>query len=97
MIRTSTKLKTDPPAEYAQRVMSAKPSIGKRLRDFSQSGQLTTCLIFLPPALLLFTIFVTFPVVEAGYYGFFNWNGYGPPEKWINIGNYIRALGDPIF
>lgn len=77
--------------------MNAKRSIGKRLRDFSQSGQLTTCLIFLPPALLLFTVFVTLPVLEASYYGFFNWNGYGPPEKWINFGNYIRALSDPIF
>ena len=77
--------------------MNAKQSIGKRLRDFSQSGQLTTCLIFLPPALLLFTVFVTLPVLEASYYGFFNWNGYGPPTKWINFGNYIRALSDPIF
>jgi raffinose/stachyose/melibiose transport system permease protein len=51
----------------------------------------------LPPALLLFTVFVTLPVLEASYYGFFNWNGYGPPTKWINFGNYIRALSDPIF
>ncbi|HET6892688.1 MAG TPA: sugar ABC transporter permease [Pyrinomonadaceae bacterium] len=77
--------------------MIAKRSVWQRLQDFSKSGQLTTCLIFLPPALLLFTVFVTLPVVEAGYYGFFNWNGYGPPEKWVNFGNYIRALGDPIF
>ena len=40
---------------------------------------------------------VTLPVVEAGYYGFFNWNGYGPPTKWINLQNYVRALSDPIF
>jgi raffinose/stachyose/melibiose transport system permease protein len=77
--------------------LSAQRSVLQRLKDFSKSGQLTTCLLFLPPALLLFTVFVTLPVIEAGYYGFFNWNGYGPPEKWINIGNYIRALGDPIF
>src|SRR5260370_9796876 len=77
--------------------MSENRSVWHRLKDFSKSGQLTTCLIFLPPALLLFTVFVTFPVMEASYYGFFNWNGYGPPEKWINFGNYLRALGDPIF
>ena len=34
--------------------------------------------IFLPPALLLFTVFVFLPIVEAGWYGFFNWDGYGP-------------------
>jgi raffinose/stachyose/melibiose transport system permease protein len=77
--------------------MIAKQGLGKRLRDFAQSGQFTTCLIFLPPALLLFTVFVTLPVVEAGYYGFFNWNGYGPPTKWIGLQNYVRALSDPIF
>ena len=87
---TSTHETAPPPAV-------AKQTIGKRLRDFSQSGQLTTCLLFLPPALLLFTIFVTFPVVEAAYYGFYNWNGYGPPTKWVNLQNYVRALSDPIF
>ena len=37
--------------------------------------------IFLPPALLLFTVFVFLPIVEAGWYGFFNWNGYGRPRE----------------
>ena len=44
--------------------------------------------IFLPPALLLFTVFVFLPIVEAGWYGFFNWNGYGRPEKFIGLKNY---------
>jgi raffinose/stachyose/melibiose transport system permease protein len=87
---TSTPETAAPPAV-------ARPTVGRRLRDFSQSGQLTTCLLFLPPALLFFTVFVALPVVEAGYYGFFNWNGYGPPTKWINLQNYVRALSDPIF
>jgi len=77
--------------------MSAKLNVLQRLRDFSRSGQLTTCLIFIPPALLFFTIFVTLPVVEAGYYSFFNWNGYGWPEKWVDLANFTRALKDPIF
>ena len=36
-------------------------------------------------------------MVEAAYYGFYNWNGYGAPTKWINLQNYVRALSDPIF
>ena len=97
MIKTNAKAEDQPAGQQGERVETAKPSLGKRLRDFWQSGQLTTCLIFLPPALLLFTIFVSLPVIEAGYYGFFNWNGYGPPTKWINLQNYVRALSDPIF
>jgi ABC-type sugar transport system permease subunit len=56
-----------------------------------------TCLLFLPPALLLFTLFVTWPVVEAAYYSFFNWNGYGAPSKWIGLDNFLRVWNDPIF
>ena len=54
-------------------------------------------LLFLPPALLLFTLFVTLPVIEAAYYSFFNWNGYGAPTKVIGLDNYQRVLQDPIF
>ena len=93
---SETKLRTSLP-ETEERVARARPNVWRRLRDFSKSGQLTTCLIFIPPALLFFTIFVTLPVLEAGYYSFFNWNGYGSPEKWIGFANFTRALKDPIF
>ncbi|HLY00250.1 MAG TPA: sugar ABC transporter permease, partial [Roseiarcus sp.] len=45
-------------------------------------------MVFLPPALLLFTVFVALPMAEAGWYSFFNWNGYGRPEKFIGLKNY---------
>jgi raffinose/stachyose/melibiose transport system permease protein len=54
-------------------------------------------LVFLPPALLLFTVFVFLPIVEAGWYGFFNWNGYGPPDKFIGLKNYGYLIGNPTF
>jgi raffinose/stachyose/melibiose transport system permease protein len=53
--------------------------------------------VFLPPALLLFTVFVFLPIVEAGWYGFFNWNGYGPPEKFIGLKNYGYLFANPTF
>jgi raffinose/stachyose/melibiose transport system permease protein len=74
-----------------------KPTLQRRLRDFMRSSELRTCLLFLPPALLLFTLFVTWPVVEAAYYSFFNWNGYGAPSKWVGLDNFIRVWNDPIF
>jgi raffinose/stachyose/melibiose transport system permease protein len=55
------------------------------------------CLLFLPPALFIFTLFVTWPVVEAAYYSFFNWNGYGAPTKWVGLDNFLRVWKDPIF
>jgi raffinose/stachyose/melibiose transport system permease protein len=53
--------------------------------------------VFLPPALLLFTVFVFLPIVEAGWYGFFNWNGYGRPEKFIGLKNYGYLFSTPAF
>ena len=43
--------------------------------------KLTIIVLFLPPALLLFTLFVVLPMGEAAYYSFFRWNGYGAPRS----------------
>ena len=53
--------------------------------------------IFLPPALLLFTVFVFLPIVEAGWFGFFHWDGYGPPQKFIGFKNYGYLFGNATF
>jgi raffinose/stachyose/melibiose transport system permease protein len=53
--------------------------------------------VFLPPALLLFTVFVALPMAEAAWYGFFNWNGYGRPEKFIGLKNYGYLIGNATF
>jgi raffinose/stachyose/melibiose transport system permease protein len=84
-------------ARQLEELLGARPSLWRRLQDFSGSSQMRTCFLFLPPALLLFTLFVTWPVVEAAYYSFFNWNGYGAPSKWIGLENFLRVLNDPIF
>ncbi len=84
------------PAE-ARQLVALKPGIWRRLRDYAGSSQVKTCLLFLPPALLVFTLFVTWPVVEAAYYSFFNWNGYGAPSRWIGLDNFLRVWNDPIF
>ncbi|MGV8989362.1 MAG: carbohydrate ABC transporter permease [Cypionkella sp.] len=44
--------------------------------------------LFLPPALLVFTVLVILPMGQAAWYSFFNWNGYGLPEKWVGWRNY---------
>jgi raffinose/stachyose/melibiose transport system permease protein len=54
-------------------------------------------IVFLPPALLLFTVFVALPMIEAGWYSFFNWDGYGRPEKFIGLKNYGYLIGNEAF
>jgi len=53
--------------------------------------------IFLPPALLLFTVFIALPMAEAGWYSFYNWNGYGRPERFIGLKNYGYLFENPAF
>jgi raffinose/stachyose/melibiose transport system permease protein len=56
-------------------------------------------LLFLPPALLLFTIFVVLPMGEAAWYSFYNWNGYGLPDisQWVGFKNYELVFRNSAF
>jgi raffinose/stachyose/melibiose transport system permease protein len=75
---------------------TAQTSYVEPTRKMSANGW-ATLVIFLPPALLLFTVFVALPMVEAGWYGFFNWNGLGRPEKFIGLKNYGYLIGNATF
>ncbi|MCQ8782943.1 carbohydrate ABC transporter permease [Mangrovibrevibacter kandeliae] len=44
--------------------------------------------LFLPPAILLFTLFVILPIGEAGWYSLFDWSGYGRPDEFIGLKNF---------
>jgi raffinose/stachyose/melibiose transport system permease protein len=52
------------------------------------SGRLPVLLLFLPPALLLFTIFVILPMGEAAWYSLYKWDGYGLPTQFVGMRNF---------
>ena len=39
----------------------------------------------LAPATILFTIFVVLPMLEAGWYSFYRWNGFGWPTSGFSL------------
>jgi raffinose/stachyose/melibiose transport system permease protein len=49
------------------------------------------------PAIIVFVGLVIFPVALAAYYGFYKWQGYGPPTNWVGLGNYKIIFTDPAF
>jgi len=57
-----------------------------------RDGKFAMAVIFLPPALLLFTLFVVLPIGEAAWYSGFNWNGFGRPTNWVGLDNYRFVL-----
>ncbi|MDO8358485.1 MAG: sugar ABC transporter permease [Devosia sp.] len=50
--------------------------------------KLPVLVIFMPPALVLFTLFVILPMGEAGFYSLYNWNGYGLPTQFVGLRNF---------
>jgi len=53
--------------------------------------------LFYAPALLLFGVFVVFPLFEGIRISFTNWNGYLPNYKYVGFANYQRLFTDPYF
>ena len=56
-----------------------------------------TILLFLLPALIVYILFVMYPIVQAAWYSLYNWNGLGPLEDYVGLENYRRILSDNVF
>jgi raffinose/stachyose/melibiose transport system permease protein len=99
MAKTRTiDAKQTPGGTYGQEVpRRANGPFKQKVRAAFKSGQLATCLLFLPPALVLFSVFVILPILGSGWYSFFGWNGYGALRNWVGLDNYQQVLTDPLF
>lgn len=74
-----------------------KRSATDRIRKNVVSGRLSAVLILLPPALILFSLFVILPLADAAWYSGFSWNGYGTPSDFVGTENYQRLLDHSVF
>ena len=59
--------------------------------------RLPVVVLFLPPALVLFTLFVILPMGEAAWYSLYNWNGYGLPDVSVGLRNFEVLFKNPAF
>lgn len=69
------------------------PQPGRRLNI----DKITTLVVFLLPAALLYSLFVLWPVGQAIFYSFYKWNGLGAPTDFTGPSNFTRLLGDASF
>lgn len=77
---------------------NAEASVGaKAARGPARLDRLTVIVLFLPPALLLFTLFVILPMGEAMYFSVFRWNGFGRPEDFMGLRNFERLVSHRAF
>ena len=63
----------------------------RRARDY------VTIALFLLPAVILFVLFLIYPIFQSVYYSQFNWNGLGPATKFIGLDNFKMILTDQVF
>jgi raffinose/stachyose/melibiose transport system permease protein len=66
-------------------------------RKLRLGGPVSTIWIMLPPALILFTLFVILPLIDAAYYSLYDWNGYGEPTEFVGLENFARAIDHSVF
>jgi raffinose/stachyose/melibiose transport system permease protein len=64
----------------------------RRRRRYMDRKSLVPLLLFVPPSLVLFVVFVVLPTVDAATYSFFTWTGYGPITDFVGLDNYVDVL-----
>ncbi|HNS50037.1 MAG TPA: sugar ABC transporter permease [Anaerolineae bacterium] len=63
-----------------------------RGRTRRQRQEMRTAYLFLLPALLVYLVFVFWPVVQSIYYGFFEWSGLGKEMTFVGLRNYVEMF-----
>jgi raffinose/stachyose/melibiose transport system permease protein len=53
--------------------------------------------LFLLPAVVLFLLFVVYPIFQSIYYSMFNWKGFGPAVDFVGLDNFKNILNDRVF
>jgi raffinose/stachyose/melibiose transport system permease protein len=56
-----------------------------------------TVVLFLLPAILLYVVFVLYPIVQSARYSLYDWNGFGPLDDFIGLENFRDVFGDARF
>lgn len=51
--------------------------------------------LFMLPTLVVFSLFMFFPIAYSLYLSFYSWNMVSPNKKWVEFNNYILMLLDP--
>ena len=54
-------------------------------------------IVLLAPALIVFSVFVLWPLLNSFRYSFTNWNGFNPNYRFIGFDNFAKVFSDPNF
>lgn len=70
----------------------SRKRLSREKRRNRKSDRFVTAVVFLVPAITLFTLFVMMPIGEAAWYSLFRWNGFGAPTNSVGLKNFQMLL-----
>jgi len=70
---------------------------GRRVKGVPGTAPWPVIVGFLLPALVLYTVFVLYPITQSIRYSGFDWNGLEPLTDWVGFQNFKDAFNDPLF
>ncbi len=74
-----------PPAPVASR---------RKRRDWKMALEVA---VFVAPALILFAMFIVWPMLRAVEFSFYRWKGLGPLVDFVGLRNYVSVLTSDVF
>jgi raffinose/stachyose/melibiose transport system permease protein len=73
---------------------STVQSRGHRPRDWRMAAEVV---VFTAPALVLFALFVVWPMIRAVQFSLYRWKGFGPLVDFVGLKNYVSVLTNDVF
>ncbi len=61
-----------------------------------RKGKIASYLIFVLPAVIIYSSVIIFPILSSFVISFTEWAGIGTPQ-WVGLKHYTAMLGDPVF
>ncbi|BHH84518.1 carbohydrate ABC transporter permease [Desulforhopalus sp. 52FAK] len=68
------------------------------MKDFWEKNQVHIVpWLFLAPALLMFSLYVLYPIMQSLILGFYSWDGLSPEKIFVGLDNYRELFDDEVF
>jgi raffinose/stachyose/melibiose transport system permease protein len=80
-----------------QTALSTQATQAQRSARSFRVRRALTVLLFLSPAIVIYSLLVFAPLFQAVFYGLYDWNGLGPAEDYVGLGNFRKVLSDQSF
>ena len=74
-----------------------RPATRAGITAATRKQQTRLGILLVLPAVVIMTVFLLFPLLNAVYYLFTDFNGFNPNPPWVGLANLTEAFRDPEF